>query len=136
MLSALAVHDCVHFVLPSTGQSVPWLFRRDGRDIELRPRASYRCTDDYLGTVTLARQGAGLLQTYRYIVQEDLAQGGLQELLPEAGRRSRPFSLIYPNRHHAALRVRALIDFLVVELGGERRQQDLCAGTVTSFGTA
>jgi DNA-binding transcriptional LysR family regulator len=71
--------------------------------------------------VTLARQGAGLLQTYRYIVEEDLAQGRLQELLPEAGGRSRPFSLIYPNRHHTALRVRALIDFLVAELTGERR---------------
>jgi DNA-binding transcriptional LysR family regulator len=122
MLSELAVHDCVHFVLPSTGQSVPWLFRQDGRDIELNPPASYRCTDDYLGMVTLARQGAGLLQTYRYIVQEDLSQGRLLELLPEAGGRSRPFSLLYPNRRHAALRVRALIDFLVEELSGERRE--------------
>jgi len=122
MLSALTRHDCVHFVLPSTGQSVPWLFRHDGRDIELSPPASYRCSDDYLGTVILARQGAGLLQTYRYIVQEDLAQGRLQELLPEAGGRSRPFSLIYPNRHHTALRVRALIDFLLAELASERRQ--------------
>jgi len=122
MLSELAVHDCVHFVLPSTGQSVPWLFRQDGRDIELNPPASYRCTDDYLGMVTLARQGAGLLQTYRYIVQEDLSQGRLLELLPEASGRSRPFSLLYPNRRHAALRVRALIDFLVEELSGERRE--------------
>ena len=121
-LSALDEHDCVHFVLPSTGQSVPWLFRHDGRDIELNPPASLRCTDDYLGTVTLARHGAGLLQTYRYIVQEDVAAGRLQELLPEAGGRSRPFSLIYPNRHHTALRVRALIDFLVTELAGERSQ--------------
>jgi DNA-binding transcriptional LysR family regulator len=101
---------------------VPWLFRQDGRDIELNPPASYRCTDDYLGMVTLARQGAGLLQTYRYIVQEDLSQGRLLELLPEAGGRSRPFSLLYPNRRHAALRVRALIDFLVEELSGERRE--------------
>jgi len=121
-LSELAVHDCVHFVLPSTGQSVPWLFRQDGRDIELNPPASYRCTDDYLGMVTLARQGAGLLQTYRYIVQEDLSQGRLLELLPEAGGRSRPFSLLYPNRRHAALRVRALIDFLIEELSGKRRE--------------
>jgi len=120
VLSALTAHDCVNFVLPSTGQSVPWLFRHDGRDIELSPPASFRCTDDYLGMVTLARHGAGLLQTYRYIVEEDLAQGRLRELLPEAGGRSRPFSLIYPNRHRTALRVRALIDFLVAELAGAR----------------
>ena len=63
-----------------------------------------------------ARQGAGLLQTYRYIVQEDLASGRLQKLLPAFGGRSRTFSLIYPNREHTALRVRAFIDFLVEEL--------------------
>lgn len=115
-LAELAQHECLQFVLPSTGQSVSWLFRQDGQDIEIHTPSSYRCADDYLGVVTLVRQGAGLLQTYRYIVQEDLAEGRLLELLPEAGGRSRPFSLIYPNRQHTALRVRALIDFLTEEL--------------------
>jgi DNA-binding transcriptional LysR family regulator len=117
-LDALAAHDCVQFVLPSTGQPVPWLFRREGRDIALDTPPTYRCADDYLGIVTLARHGAGLLQTYRYIVAEDLAQGRLQELLPEAGGRSRPFSLIYPDRRHTSLRVRVFIDFLVARIGG------------------
>ena len=123
-LEELAQHDCVQFVLPSTGQFVPWLFRLDGRDIEMQTPPSYRCADDYLGLVTLVRQGAGLLQTYRFIVQEDLAAGRLRELLPETGGRSRPFSLIYPNRQHTALRVRALIDFLVEELSGHPASQD------------
>ena len=123
-LDELAQHDCVQFVLPSTGQFVPWLFRLDGRDIEMQTPPSYRCADDYLGLVTLVRQGAGLLQTYRFIVQEDLAAGRLRELLPETGGRSRPFSLIYPNRQHTALRVRALIDFLVEELSSHPASQD------------
>jgi DNA-binding transcriptional LysR family regulator len=115
-LEALAAHECIQFVLPSTGQPVPWLFRRDGQDIELETPVSYSCTDDYMGMVTLARHGAGLLQTYLYIVQDDLNQGHLQQLLPEAGGRSRPFSLIYPDRRHTPLRVRAFIDFLTAEL--------------------
>jgi DNA-binding transcriptional LysR family regulator len=115
-LDALANHDCIQFVLPSTGQPVPWLFRREGRDIELATPASYRCTEDYMAIVTLARHGAGLLQTYRYIVKDDLAQGHLTELLPEAGGRSRPFSLIYSERRHTALRVRVFIDFLLKEI--------------------
>ncbi len=117
-LDELARHDCVQFVLPSSGQLVPWLFRADGRDVELHTPPTYRCVDDYLGIVTLARQGAGLLQTYRFTVQEDLAAGRLRELLPQAGGRSRPFSLIYPNRQHTPLRLRALIDFLASELPG------------------
>ncbi len=36
--------------------------------------------------------------------------------MPEAGGRSRPFSIIYPNRQHTALRVRSFIDFLTEEL--------------------
>lgn len=124
-LDELAQHDCVQFVLPSTGQFVPWLFRLDGRNIEVQTPPSYRCADDYLGLVTLVRQGAGLLQTYRFIVQEDLAAGRLRELLPETGGRSRPFSLIYPNRQHTTLRVRALIDFLVEELSSHPASQDL-----------
>ncbi len=119
-LEELSRHDCLQFVLPSTGQFVSWQFRVDGRDVDLPTPPSYRCVDDYLGVVTLARQGAGLLQTYRYIVQEDLASGRLQELLPEFGGRSRPFSLISPNRQHTALRVRAFIDFLVQELSNDR----------------
>jgi DNA-binding transcriptional LysR family regulator len=115
-LHDLAQHECVQFVLPSTGQPVPWLFRRDGQDLDLQTPPSYRCADDYLGVVTLVRHGAGLLQTYRYIVQDDLAAQRLHEVLPEAGGRSRPFSLLYPNREHTALRVRALIEFLVEEL--------------------
>lgn len=115
-LDDLARHECLQFLLPSTGQPIPWLFRRDGEDVEVDTPNSYRCVEDYLGPVTLARQGAGLLQTYRYIVQDDLAQQRLRELLPESGGRSRPFSIIYPNREHTALRVRAFIDFLVEQL--------------------
>jgi len=115
-LDDLSRHECLQFVLPSTGQPIPWLFRHEGQDVEVHTPTSYRCVEDYLGPVTLARLAAGLLQTYRYIVQEDLAQGRLQELLLEAGGRSRPFSVVYPSRQHTALRVRAFIDFLTAEL--------------------
>ncbi|MBV8380235.1 MAG: LysR family transcriptional regulator [Paucibacter sp.] len=116
----LAQHDCLQFLLPSTGQPIPWLFRIDGQDVQVETPATYRCTDDYLGPVTLARAGAGLLQAYRYIVQDDIAHGRLVELLPEAGGRSRPFSIVYPNREHTPLRVRAFIEFLVEEIGAKR----------------
>ena len=66
-----------------------------------------------LGGVTLARHGAGLLQTYRYIVENDLKNGNLQEVLKPFSGRSRPFSLIYPKNKHIPLRVRVFIDFLI-----------------------
>jgi len=116
----LAAHDCLQFLLPSTGQPIPWLFRIGGEDVQVETPATYCCSEDYLGPVTLVRAGAGLLQTYRYIVQDDIAHGRLVELLPEAGGRSRPFSILYPSREHTPLRVRAFIEFLAEEIAAKR----------------
>jgi DNA-binding transcriptional LysR family regulator len=69
-----------------------------------------------LGIVTLARSDAGLVQTYRFIVERDLARGDLVELLPQHGGTSRPFILLYPHARHLSLRVRTFVDFLVERL--------------------
>lgn len=112
-LDDLHDHSCIQFALPSTGREIPWLFRNNGEDIELATTGAYCCSEDILGGATLVRNGAGLFQTYRFIVEEDLRQGTLVEVLQAYGGRSRPFSLIYPHSRHVALRVRAFVDFLV-----------------------
>ena len=112
-LGDLERHECLQFVLPSTGQLIPWLFRDDGVDVELATAGGIACSGDLLGMVTLARHGGGLVQTYRFIVEDDLAAGRLVEVLQPYGGRSRPFSLLYPANRHMPLRVRVLVDFLV-----------------------
>ncbi len=112
----LAGHDCIQFLLPSTGLTVPWLFRKDGKDVEIATTGGFTCSDDLLGGVTLARHGAGLLQTYRFIVEEDLRQGTLVEILQDFGGCRRPFSIIYPGTRHMPLRVRVFIDYLVAQI--------------------
>jgi DNA-binding transcriptional LysR family regulator len=112
----LASFSCIQFLLPRTGQPVPWQLRRDGRDFEWPTQGALRCSDDILATVTLVRAGAGVLQTYRFIVEQDLRDGTLVELLPALGGAARPFSLIYPGNRHMPLRVRVLIDFLLSRL--------------------
>ena len=69
-----------------------------------------------MGIATLARSSAGLVQTYRFIVEQDLARGDLVELLPQHGGTSRPFLLLYPHARHLSLRVRTFVDFLVEKL--------------------
>ncbi|MES2936875.1 MAG: LysR family transcriptional regulator [Pseudomonadota bacterium] len=115
-LDDLQAHECVQFLLPSTGQPVPWLFRQEGRDLELRTQGSVTCAEDVLGVVTLVQHGAGLVQTYRFLVEDDLAQGRLVEVLQQHAGRSRPFSVIYPGTRHVPLRLRVFIDFLVQQL--------------------
>ena len=118
--AALAQHECIHFELPRTGQVVPWLLALDGQVVERTLPGAIRCADDILGPVTLARHDAGLVQTYRFTVERDLAEGTLREVLPQCGGTSRPFSLLYPAQRHMPARVRVVIDFLVERLGRER----------------
>jgi DNA-binding transcriptional LysR family regulator len=109
----LQQHDCIQFDLPSSGRRIPWLFKDQGQDIELVTEGGYTISEDVLGGVTLARHGAGLFQTYRFIVEDDLRQGRLIEVLQTAAGRSRPFNLLYPSSRHVPFRVRSFIDFLL-----------------------
>lgn len=113
-LEALDAHDCIQFELPSNGRRIPWLFNDNGQERELLLRSNYCGSDDVLGGVTLAKHGAGLFQTYRFIVERELAEGSLVEVLPAFGGRSRPFTLLYPQGRHMPLRLRAFIEFLMV----------------------
>ncbi|MGC4060832.1 MAG: LysR family transcriptional regulator [Aquabacterium sp.] len=115
-IEALTDHECIQFALPSTGQIVPWLLCKEGQHIEHPVQGALRCFDDILGPATLARHDAGIAQTYRYIVEQDLQEGRLKEILSAYAGRSRPFSLLYPANRHMPHRVRALIDFLLEQL--------------------
>ena len=66
-LEDLEAHDCIQFVLPSTGRPMSWLFRdENGKDIEIVSRSRMRVHDDALGCISWARAGGGLFQTYHF----------------------------------------------------------------------
>ncbi|MFG0589149.1 LysR family transcriptional regulator [Acinetobacter sp. YQ_14] len=115
-LEDLQHHQCIQFVLPSTGKNVPWLFNINHQTIEYMTNAKLRCLDDILGTVTLAKHNAGLLQTYRFIVEKELESGALIEVLTDFSDASRPFSLLYPSKKHESFHIRVFIDFLIEAL--------------------
>ncbi|TDN63316.1 LysR family transcriptional regulator [Paraburkholderia sp. BL10I2N1] len=110
-------HDCIQFELPSTGRHLAWDFKRDGESVEMVTRGGCGSSGDALAGVTLARHGAGVFQTYRFIVEKDIADGTLKELLKPYGGCSRPFILLYPHSRHLSSRVRSFVDFLMQRLG-------------------
>lgn len=112
-LGDLDRHDCIQFELPSSGRTIPWLFRESGQDVERLTTGGTSCSDEVLAGVTLALHGAGIFQAYRFTVEEALRQGRLVELLKPFGGRSRPFNLLYPHQRHVPLRVRCFVDFLL-----------------------
>lgn len=108
----LAAHACLPFTMPSTGRLSPWLLRVEGKDVDWLAPARMRVADDVLGVVTMAQQGLGICQTYRFVADERLRSGQLIEVLPAFSGRSRPFSLIYPPHRRMSAACRALIDHL------------------------
>lgn len=117
-LADLAAHECIQFELPSSGRRISWLFKENGVDREVFADSAYSCSDDVLGGVTLAKSGAGLFQTYRFVVEKELADGTLVEVLKPFAGRSRPYTLLYPDGRHVPLRMRVFIDFLMGRRGG------------------
>lgn len=107
----LADHTCLAFVMPSSGRVLPWTFVPGPQ--RFVPDAPYRCSDDALALITLARAGLGLAQIYDFLVQDDLAHGRLVEVLAPYRGHSRPFSLIYPRSPRQPRAVRALIEHIV-----------------------
>jgi len=112
-LADLEHHECIQFDLPSSGRQISWLFNEDGHEKEIFSVGNYCCAEDVLAGVTLAKAGAGLFQTYKFIVAKDLADGNLVEVLQAFGGRSRPVSLLYPHGRLLPSRVRAFIDFMI-----------------------
>jgi len=112
-LADLQQHECIQFDLPSSGRRIPWLFNEDGSEKEIFLAGNYSCTEDVLAGVTLAKAGAGLFQTYKFIVEKELVDGSLVEVLQAFGGCSRPISLLYPHGRLLPSRVRAIVDFMV-----------------------
>lgn len=112
-LDDLQKHECIQFELPSNGRRITWLFNEGSQEREILTEGSYLCSDDVLGGVTLAKSGAGLFQTYAFIVERELAEGALVEVLQPFAGRSRPFTLLYPHSRHVPLRLRAFVDFIL-----------------------
>ena len=73
----LTRHQCLPFVMPSSGRCAPWLFRVDGRDIDWTPPGRIRVFDDVLGVVSLAESGLGICQSYDFIMRDRIEQGAL-----------------------------------------------------------
>lgn len=116
-LDDLQAHECIQFDVPSSGRRLPWQLMHEGEPLEIVTSGNYGCAEDILGGITLARMGAGLFQTYRFVVEADLRDGHLVEVLRQFGGTTRPFVLLYPHARHMSSRVWALVDFLVEKFG-------------------
>jgi DNA-binding transcriptional LysR family regulator len=111
-LADLHAHDCIQFIMPSSGRPIAWSFFEDKGETDLMVKSRIHIQEDVLGGVTLAKAGGGVFQSYRFIVARELASGELLEVLHAHAGRARPFNILYPQNRHMASRVRAFVDFV------------------------
>jgi DNA-binding transcriptional LysR family regulator len=111
-IADLSAHDCIQFIMPSSGRPIPWSFLENKGETDFVVQSRIQIQDDVLGGVTLAKAGGGVFQSYRFIVARELQSGELVEVLKANAGRSRPFNILYPQNRHLSTRVRVFVDFV------------------------
>jgi LysR family transcriptional regulator for bpeEF and oprC len=64
----------------------------------------------------LAATGLGIIQGLDFILEEFIARGALERVLPEAASEGPPVWLIYPERRFISSRVRAFIEHMTANV--------------------
>lgn len=110
----LAGHAVIGYSYLASGDE--WHFEGPDGPVSVKTQPCIRANSgDVCRAAALAHQGVVLQPTF--LVGEDLAEGTLEELMPEYRSRELGIYAVYPTRKHVAPKVRVLIDFLAERLG-------------------
>ncbi|HBK45861.1 MAG TPA: LysR family transcriptional regulator [Xanthomonadaceae bacterium] len=110
-LADLRDHALVHYAA-SLGQGAPGFEYHDGGGYRLLPMAGQLTVNNGEGYLAAALAGLGIIQLPRVGAREALASGALVEVLPQLTAEPMPVHLLYAQRRHLPLRVRAFMDWL------------------------
>lgn len=117
-LADLPGFPCIAYRPLTLREPRTWNFRVYGQQ-QVYKLSDYQIEVDSLeGAADLARAGMGLAMLPLHLVEGDLAAGRLRQLLPNHDCLGPPIHLCYARRDLMPRRVRALIDFMLAELGG------------------
>ncbi len=109
--SDLREHNCLGYHSPSEA----WLFS-NGEEIET---SGTLCIDNGDALRQAALAGLGLVRLPTFLVADDIRAGRLVALLTEFTRLESGLYAVYPESRHLSPKVRAMLDWLVEELGPE-----------------
>ncbi|CDG85730.1 LysR family transcriptional regulator [Janthinobacterium agaricidamnosum] len=110
-LDDLQQHQAVNFFSSVSGKILPFEFLVDGkeREVMMQGRVAVNTAEAY---EKCCIDNLGLIQAPRYHIADQLADGRLQEVLPEFRPAPMPVSIMYPHHRQLSRRVRVLVDWL------------------------
>jgi DNA-binding transcriptional LysR family regulator len=114
-LTDLAKHHCLHFRDPRTNQAFEWEFHRGRKIVPIKAPGRLLLSDPhtFLGACV---SGAGIAQVLALSVQTQLDSGELINIFPDWADEKFPLFALYPSRQLPPAKLRAFIDFVVLEL--------------------
>jgi LysR family transcriptional regulator for bpeEF and oprC len=107
----LTGHNCVRFVVPSTGRVQDWKFQREGRRFSVAVSGNL-AFDHAEALVEAAIAGTALIQISSYVTRPAIAARLLRAVLTEFEAESPPVWLLYAQNRNLTPRVRAFVDFM------------------------
>lgn len=118
-------HTHIHYALDEHTGS--WrVDTREGK-VDVRIRPVFSSNNGHL-MLEAARRGMGIARLPDFLVEEDLATGLLQPVLPAEPRTQVQLRLVYARPQQLAARVRLAVDFLIEHLGPSSPPLELSAG--------
>jgi LysR family transcriptional regulator for bpeEF and oprC len=115
----LASHNCVHFVVPSTGRVQEWKFQQGGKRLSMAVPGNLSL-DHAEALVEAALAGTGLIQISSYVTGPAIRRRLLKAVLTEFQVDSPAVWVMYPHNRNLTPRVRAFVDFLVERFAGDQ----------------
>ena len=108
----LADHNCVRFVVPSTGRVQDWRFQRGGKKFSIAVPGNLSL-DHAEALVEAALAGTALIQISSYVTAPAIRSHLLKAVLTQYQVDSPGVWVMYPHNRNLTPRVRAFVDFLV-----------------------
>lgn len=102
----------VGYFRPTTGQQMPFHFRRGSEEIEVNSRYTV-AANEATSYVAAARAGMGVIQAPLFMVRDDLRAGTMVPVLADWQVDSMPVYLVYPPNRHLSSRLRVFADWVV-----------------------
>ena len=102
---------CLNFLYPKARQVRPWVFQQDGQPFTSTPRGAV-AMDHVESLIEMAVAGAGVVQHLSVSLIEPLRSGALVPLLQPWQAPGPDVSVLYPQRHQRAARVKVFVDFV------------------------
>jgi DNA-binding transcriptional LysR family regulator len=125
----LASHDCLHYTHFRNFAS--WEFRRGREELHIPVRG--RLKSNYgVPLVDAAVHGDGIVQSATFAVATELADGRLQEVLPDWNLLPIGVYAVYPSRDYRPRQVEAFVQFLEEVIGRPALWDRLIDGTITT----